>query len=372
VSTPAGPAAGLRLGRVLGVPVFLARSWFLFAAFIVLSYGPVLSEQVGTTRGYTAAASYALLLLASVLLHEIGHCVVARAFDLPVRSITVTLLAGITEITEPPQTPAREYCVAVVGPMVSLLLAGIGLACIPVFEPHTLARLVVTGAAVSNAAVAAFNLLPGLPLDGGRVLKAIAWRLSGDQQRATVVSAWSGRVVAAVVVPLVVLVVLPALGAGRPGLGQILLAALIAAFLYAGATAALRSAQLSRRLPGLSAARLARRAVAVPSDLPLAEALRRAHEAQAYGIVVVDSSGRPESVVNEEAVRATPESRRPWVTVGSLSRHLGPGMVLDPSLAGEQLLQALRATPAGEYLVRGSDGHLGVLATSDVAALLAR
>jgi Zn-dependent protease len=175
VTAPAPEATardGVRLGRVLGVPVFVAPSWFLFAAFVVLTYGPALAEEQGRARAYTAAAAFAVLLLGSVLLHEVGHCLVARAFGLPVRRITVTFLAGLTEITSPPQTPAREYAVAVAGPMVSLLLAGLGFGSLPLLDEGSLVRLLMEILAVTNTAVAVFNLLPGLPLDGGRVLRA--------------------------------------------------------------------------------------------------------------------------------------------------------------------------------------------------------
>src|SRR3954469_19214690 len=122
---------GLQLGRVVGVPVYLTPSWFVLAAFLVLALSPSLVESQGTTQAYVISVSFVVLLGLSVLLHEIGHCLVARAFALPVRSITITFLAGFTEITRPPQTPGREYSVAVAGPMVSLLLAGVGVALVP-------------------------------------------------------------------------------------------------------------------------------------------------------------------------------------------------------------------------------------------------
>ncbi|MCW2608133.1 MAG: Zn-dependent protease-like protein, partial [Frankiales bacterium] len=235
---------GLRIGRVLGVPVFLAPSWFLFAVFVLISYGPVFARELGQPQGFAAAGAYALMLLGSVLLHEVGHCVVARAFGLPVKSITVTLLAGLTEISEPPQTPAREYAVAVAGPMVSLLLSGLGYAGAELLDPGGLAWVLVRGIAVINAVVAVFNLLPGLPLDGGRVLRAAVWGSTGDPSRATVVSAWCGRVVAVVVVPLVLLVVLPGVGVGSTSLFSVVVASLISGFVYVGASAALRRAQI--------------------------------------------------------------------------------------------------------------------------------
>lgn len=371
MATPAPEAAlagGVRVGRVLGVPVLVSPSWLLFAGIIVLSYGPALADRYGPSRAYIAAASFAILLLLSVLLHEIGHCVVARAFGLPVRSITITFLAGLTEITEPPQTPAREYAVAVIGPLVSLLLAGLGMASLQLFEPDSLPFLLAAVVAISNGLVAGFNLLPGLPLDGGRVLRAAVWKVTGDPEKSTRVAAWAGRGVAVVVVPLLLLVVLPGLGVTTVGVVTLLFTALIAAFIYVGASASLQRAKLVERLPAASVAKLARPALEVAADLPLSEAVRQAHEAGARAIVVTDSAGRLQAVVNEAAVLATPEERRPWVTVDTVSRRLEEGLLLDPSLEGEALLAAMRATPATEYVVPDPAGPVRVLVTADVAA----
>lgn len=362
---------GLQVGRVLGVPVLVSPSWLLFAGFVLVSFGPTLAADYGTTRGYAAAGAFAVLLLISVLLHEIGHCVVARAFDLPVRSITVTFLAGLTEITEPPQTPAREYAVAVIGPLVSLLLAGVGWASLQLFEPGSLPYLLSGIVAISNGLVAGFNLLPGLPLDGGRVLRAAIWKVTGDPDRSTRAAAWAGRGVAVVVVPGVLLGVLPAVGLTELTLGTTLFTGLIAAFVYAGATATLQRARLVERLPRVTVASLARPAIAVPSDLPLAEAVRRAQAAKVRAVVVLDGAGEPEAVVSEAAVLATPEERRPWVTVSTVARHLVDGMVIDASLTGEALLEAMRHLPASEYVVHDrATGGVRVLATEDVVAVV--
>lgn len=343
----------------------------MFAGFVVVSYGPTLTGRYGAPLAYGAAAAFALLLLASVLLHEVGHCVVARLFDLPVRRITVTFLAGLTEIDEPPQTPAREYAVAVAGPMVSLLLGGMSAGLLPLLPPHSLLSLLALLAAISNAMVAVFNLLPGLPLDGGRLVRAAVWQLSGDRSRGTRVAAHAGRALAVLVVPALLLAGLPALGFGGPSASTIVLAALLGAFLYTGATGALRQARLTDRLPAATVARLARPALRVRGNLPLAEAVRQAQEAGVGGLVVVDSADRLEAVVNEAAVIATPEHRRPWLPVGDVARRLEDGMLLDPALAGEQLLAVLQRTPATEYVVQDpASGQVGVLAAADVVRAL--
>ena len=116
---------------------------------------------------------------------------------------------------------------------------------------------------------------------------------------------------------------------------------------------------------------LARPALGVAADLPVAEAVRRANEVGARGLVVVGGDGAPLGVVSEAAVAATPQDRRPWIAVGTLARSVDRHALLDPDLSGEQLLEAMRASPAPEHVVRDGAGHLGVLLTEDVAKAVA-
>jgi Zn-dependent protease len=368
---PPTPRGGVRLGTVVGVPVLVGPSWFVMAIFLTVSIGQALVASIGAQQAYVVGASFAVLLGLSVLLHELGHCFVARSLGLPVRQITIGFMAGATEITEPPQTPAREYAVAVAGPMVSLLLAGLGVGVLPLFERSSLAGRVVENIAITNGLIAAFNLLPGLPLDGGRVLRALIWRISGDPDRATWAAAWAGRIVAVVVVPFVLVVLLPWAGFGGDSTTNIIWAAVIAAYIYTLATATLKRSQAMSRLPKVTVAALARPALRVPADMPLAEAVRRAHVANARGLVVVDAADRLEAVVSEAAVAATPEQRRPWVTVGTVAKRMEPGLLLDAGLRGEDLLMAMRAHPSAEYVTEDkATGELRVLVSEDVAKAL--
>jgi Zn-dependent protease len=359
---------GLQIARVLGVPVRLMPSWFVFAAYLVLTGQSALSQRVDEGTAYFVAGAFVLLLLASVLLHEIGHLAVARAFGLPVRSITVTLLAGFTEITEPPQTPAREYAVAVSGPMVSVLLAGLAVVGAATCPDDSIAQLLLEGAAATNGAIGVLNLLPGLPLDGGRVLRSVVWHFGKDAERATRASARAGMALGMFVIPLLVVGVLPALGIGDRSWITVLVAALVATFIYTGAAASLRRSEVVSRLPRISVEALAREALAVPAATPLAEAVRQANEAELRALVVVDGSGRVDGVVSEAWVRQVPVDRRPWVAVADGSRRVEPGLVLDPSLVGEALLQAMQQEPASEYLVAGPVPR--VLVSADVAAAM--
>ncbi|MDP9182788.1 MAG: site-2 protease family protein [Actinomycetota bacterium] len=359
---------GVQIASVLGVPVRLMPSWFVFAAYLVLTGQQVLRTRVSEGEAYALAAAFVLLLLLSVLLHEIGHLAVARAFGLPVRSITVTLLAGFTEITEPPQTPAREYSVAVAGPMVSLLLSGLAVAGAAACPDDSVGQLLLEGSAATNGVIGVLNLLPGLPLDGGRVLRSVLWQVGKDPERATRASARAGMFLALVVIPLLVLGLLPAIGIGERDAYSVVLSALVGSFIYIGAAASLRRSKVVSRLPGVSVQALARPALAVPATMPLAEAVRQAHESDRRALVVVDGNGEVDGLVNEAWVREMPEDRRPWVSVADGARRIEPGLVLDAGLVGEALLTAMQELPATEYLVEGPEHR--VLVSADVAAAI--
>jgi Zn-dependent protease len=356
-------AGGVLIGRPFGVPVYVTPTWFIIAALITYYGAPGVGNElpaIGQWR-YAVSFTFAILLYASVLIHELSHTLVALRFGLPVRRISLYLLGGVSEIEKPAPTPGQEAGIAVAGPLVSLLLGAVGYGVTKSLEPHTVGFVLAQGLMVSNFLVGVFNMLPGLPLDGGRVLSAAVWKGTGQRQTGAVVAAWCGRVVAGVVL------VTPSLIYRNPSLVNLIYGALLASFIWMGASQSLQAAQVQRRIPGLSARALTRRAIPVPFDTPLAEAMRRLAESGARGLVVVSADGTPVGIVNEAAVRATPESRRPWVPVGDLSRRIHPDHVVAASLAGEDLVRALTRLPASEYLVVEANGDIfGVLASSDV------
>jgi CBS domain-containing protein len=224
---------------------------------------------------------------------------------------------------------------------------------------------------LSNLLVGVFNLLPGLPLDGGRVVSAAVWRATGRRHTGTVVAGWFGRGVAVALLGLPFLVAV--MRARDVSLVDVVWAALLGAFIWVGASAAILQGTVQQRLPRVSARSLTRRAVPVAVDVPLAEALRRAELAGAGGLVVVDGAGSPIGLVSEQAVQGVPVERRPWVSVGDLSRRLDSDLTLQADLSGEQLVEAITARPATEYLVVEANGDVfGMLATADVERALTR
>jgi Zn-dependent protease len=346
--------------------VLVSSSWFLVAALIAVLVAPVVDAVepgLGAWK-YVAGLGFAVLLYLSVVLHEASHAVVARRFGFPVSSITLHSLGGMTAIEGEARRPRQELLIAIVGPLTSvaigLLAGGVWLVL-----PEGLLGMACGGLAFANLLVGCLNLVPGLPLDGGRVLKAAVWGATGDPHRGTIVAGWGGRVTA---VAVLCWPVLQEAVIGQPAdLVDFALAFVIALFLWSGSSNAMAAARLRRRLPGLVARDLARRTLTVPDDLPLGEAVRRAQEARAGGIVTVTGTGRPTGLVNEAALLATPEDRRPWVAVSTVARTLEEGLTLPATISGEDLVLAISRQPASEYLLVEDDGSIyGVLATSDV------
>lgn len=361
--------SGLPVGRVLGVPVFVSPSAVLLVLFIALTYTTPSGAGGASARGgYAVGVTFAVLLLLSVFLHELGHCVVSQAVGVPVRSITLFLLGGVTRTDTEARDPARSYLITFAGPLVSLSLGALSAVAAHAFARRGLGGELFGQLAWVNLIVAAFNMLPGLPLDGGQLIRAGVWRLTGNRTTATRVAGWAGRALAVLV--LLGGMVLTRAGTAD-GYANLIWLGLLAAFIWVGATGAMRNATVLERLPYLQAGSMARRAVTVPSDLPLAEALRRLAADEAGGIVIVDGSGVPDAVVNEGAVSATPEQRRPWVSVGTVARSIADGLILDAGLSGNDILSVFQAHPASEYVVVDARGGLvGVLAAADVARVL--
>jgi Zn-dependent protease/CBS domain-containing protein len=361
-------SGGIVVARPFGIPVYVSPYWFIIAGVFIVIYANDLAYTLpGATTRYAVAAAFVVLLYLSVLVHELSHCVVARGFGLPVRRILLYPLGGVSEIEREAHTPGREFAVAGAGPALSLVLGAIGYGLAQVL-PDGIPGVIIRQLMFANIIVGVFNLLPGLPLDGGRMLRAVIWKLTGRPGTASIAAAWTGRGLA------VALLAVPFFSRHLAGgdLVSMIWVLVIAVFMWTGAGQSIKATRFRERLPALQARRLARRAVTVPASTPLSEAIRRADESQARAVVVVDHEGKPIAIVSESAVTATPQGRRPWVEAGSVARALEPSMVLTADLSGMALLDAIKRAPASEYLLVEETGQVvGVLAVRDLDQVLA-
>lgn len=188
---------GIKIGRLFGIEIAIHPTWFII--LIVVTWSLASSEfprhyAWSTPTYWVVGAIAALLLFASVLVHELAHSLVARSQGLPVRSITLFLMGGVSTIEKEPSGPGREAVLAGIGPFSSLVLGGLFVAGALAFKtPQTLhATFAYLG--YINVALAIFNILPGFPLDGGRVLRAVLWSRSHDFERATRGASRAGHV----------------------------------------------------------------------------------------------------------------------------------------------------------------------------------
>ncbi|MFD6142147.1 site-2 protease family protein [Promicromonospora sp. NPDC060271] len=377
-STPAPSAPqrskGFVIGRVAGAPVIVTRSWFLAAFVLTLLFAPAAEARApGLGAGaYLVAFVFVLLLFGSVFLHEAAHALVARARGQNVTELAVTLWGGHTAYTGGLGRPLDGFLVAVVGPLTNLALAAGFWFAYQASPVLNVPALLLLAGAVSNAFVGAFNLLPGLPLDGGQILEAVVWTVTGKRTTGTIVAGWVGRAVAVGV--LLWALVVPYLRGAAPDITNVLWSALIGAFLWAGAGAAITNGRRREAVDGLTAGGLAGPAVLVPLGSTVAEALDARAAAAGGGtpshhVVVVGHGGVPIAVIDGGAVTAVPESARGVTLVDAVAVPFVPGSAVPPSLSGTDLLTQLAQRSGGARLVPVvDDGRVtGVLDLADVA-----
>ncbi|HET9516158.1 MAG TPA: site-2 protease family protein [Actinoplanes sp.] len=342
----------------------------ILAVLVTLVYGGFVRQRLELTplAGYLVGLGFVVSLLGSVLLHELGHALTARRYGIGVRGITLELLGGFTEMDRDAPSPRVDLLVSLAGPAVSLLLGGVAAALTTVLPDDTMADQLVFQVAVSNLIVAVFNALPGLPLDGGRALRAGVWALTRDRDRGTEVAGWAGRGIAGLCAALTVMLTL----AEAVSVFGTLFLVLVAFTLWQGAGRSIRLARLSRRLPAIDLAQLARPILAVPSGTPLAEAqLRRAADGRREPVLgVTDPTGRLVALVDLVAAAAVPAERLPWIAVDAVSRSLAGLPTIAFELSGAEVLRAVQAHPGAQYLVTAGEDVVGVLDVADLARLL--
>lgn len=189
--------SGIKIGRVLGIPIYLNSSWFLIFALITYSYATGLTDsQWSTPQRWAIGLLVSVLFFSSLLFHELSHSAVALHYRIPVASITLFIFGGVARITREPDSAAKEFQIAVAGPLSSYLLAGGFFLISLLASQHSMINTIAETLAVVNGALATFNLLPGFPLDGGRIFRSIVWGISKNYERSTRIAARSGQVIA--------------------------------------------------------------------------------------------------------------------------------------------------------------------------------
>ncbi len=354
---------GIPVGRILGVPVSVTPSWFVSVAVIAAVAGPVVAGLVPSLSrpgAYAVAVLLAALLGVSVLLHELGHCVVARRFGVGVVRVQLFLLGGVSEIDRIPRTAREEALVAGAGPIVSALLTGLFAAVTLTLPPYSVWWLIAIDLAVANGIITVFNLLPALPLDGGRVLRAGIWRQAGNRRTGTGVAVAGGYVVAAL---LAGWGVWRLLDGSRSALVQGAVAVAMALYIAVGA----RDEAGDRGPDGWPAdfdpAALARPVVRLPAETPVRIALESAAGRE---VLLLGGDGVVTGILDPAAARSL-AARAPETPADRAAQPVGPDTVVLFSDGAADVVEQLRRVPAHYFLLIGQDGQpQGVLRRGDL------
>ena len=350
----AATVGGWRIGSVSGVPVYLGRSWALIAVVMVALFGPSVQQTLPELGGlaYLVAGSYALLLLVSVLAHEAAHALVAQRAGYRVHRIVADFWGGHTAHDGAGGTPGGSAAVAVVGPLANAALAVLGWGLLQVLDGGVplLLALAFTWA---NAVVAVFNLVPALPLDGGFLLEALVWRLTGDRHRGTLVAGWAGR---GVVVLGVLWALSPLLLQGeRPGLFRVLWVLLLAGFIWQGASAAVGAGRRGMAAARVQVGQVARRVGVVRPDVLLSELAWD----QGGLWLTEDARGGVDGIVHPASVRRVPQEAWASTPVSAVAVRLPDGWAvpMDRRAPFEDVLAVMGSTGSGVIGLLEEDGR---------------
>jgi Zn-dependent protease/predicted transcriptional regulator len=361
-----------RVGRIAGIEVRIDSSWAVIALLITYSmYLRVRVVYPGTPTGEAVALAIlaAVLFFGSVLVHELAHAVVSQARGIRVQDITLFLFGGATRARVESRGPGDEFLIALVGPLTSGLLAALFWAVASLGSGALSTPLAGTFGylAWTNLLLAVFNLVPGFPLDGGRLLRSAIWKATGSIGRATRIAALAGQAVGWLLVALGVAYLLAGNLAGG------IWFAFIGWFLVQAARGSYQELQLQQLLRGVEAEDvMAGGLLRIPPDLSLQDAVDDYFMRYDHGAFPVDEHGRTIGLLTLRGVRRVPREEWPIRRVRDHMVPLGDQVVVAPHARMDDVLGKLQDGEAGRVLVVQDGEVVGIITPSDLTRWLRR
>jgi Zn-dependent protease len=353
--------ARIRLFSLLGFRVSIDISWFFLAIYLVLTLTRYFRAELpyeGIDVHLAMGVAGALGLFLSIILHELAHAVVARSFGLPIGGITLFIFGGVSELRQEPKTPRSEFWVAIAGPVASILIAGACLAAVLGaqaigFRPLT---KVLAFLAISNTVLALFNLVPGFPLDGGRVLRSIIWWRTGNLRRATRIASMFGTAFGVVLI--------------LTGLGQIVSGntmggtwqLLIGIFLAAAASQSRGQTEAAANLKGVSVSDLMDRApLSAGPDVTVSTLVQDYIYRLNRKFVIIAEDGQAIGFVGPEQIKRVPQSQWQETYVRTIAARFTHDTVVSPSAPAFEALRKLQANGVGHLAVLEGSRLIGTV-----------
>jgi Zn-dependent protease/CBS domain-containing protein len=363
--------SNLYLGKIFGVPIKLSFSWFLIFMLITWSlasgYLPDAYPMLNPLTYWLIGAATAILFAGSVLLHELGHVYLALRNGVPVRGVTLFLFGGVAELQKEPDSPAAEFRIAIAGPLVSLSLAAV-FALIWLF-----ARTVPLLAAPSeylmriNFILAFFNLIPGFPLDGGRVLRAAVWKVTGSSYRATRIASGSGQVISLGFFGVGIFMMLQ--GNFFNGLWL----AFIGWFLQNAASAAFLQANVQQALTGTLVEHVMRRDFEqVPSLISIDQFVKERIIQGKSDVYLVSDLGMPQGLLTIQEIASIPQRKWPFTTLRQVMMPIERVLTISPEMNLLAALQKMESARVGQAKVIIQNEIIGLLSVDDAMRYIRR
>lgn len=359
----------VRIGRLAGIPIGVQPLWLLIVALITWSLGAVYFPErvdgIAPLAAYALGLASALLLFASILLHELGHSLVARRHGIEIEEIDLWLLGGVARMSGYPKAAADELRFAAAGPAVTAAIAAafaLLAAALPASTPAAL-RAVVDYELFVNAAILGFNLLPAFPLDGGRIARALLWMRSGDVVRATHTAAALGRGLGYAMIGI---------GVAATALGVVsgLWLAVVGVFVAGAAKVEEKGLLVRTAFSGREAGRLMSfPALTIPARTTVDDAVSDYFAPRGYTAFPVLDGERLLGLVDVTAVERVPAGKRDEVTVGEIATYQ-PGLVVDEHQDVADLLERPAFEQVGRAVVVTRDGGFGIVSITDVQRVL--
>ena len=366
--------SNIKLGRIAGIEIGLHYSWFIIAALIAFSLGEQFhhdNSNWSPAQIWAAAIFTAVMFFVGLLLHELSHSLVAKAYGLKVRAITLFALGGVSQIEEDAKSAKVEFWVAIAGPIASFIIGGICLALAhslgwrPRVAPQTAATAVLYWLGYINVVLGLFNLIPGFPLDGGRVLRAIVWAIVKNADRATRFAARVGQVVA-------FLFIIDGIwsffrGAGFGGLWM----AFIGWFLMDAAKASYAQVEIMASFRGVRVAEvMSRDCTTVNRGMSLQEFVDTYLLKTGQRCFAVEDQGRLVGLITPRDVGLVPRDRWEFTTIREAMRPLQDLRIISPDTPVIDALQLMARNDLNQLPVVSNGTLQGIFSRSQLMQML--
>lgn len=366
--------AHIKLGRIFGVAIGLHYSWIIIALLVTLSLHAQFAMEHPNWNGSTTwsiAIITGLLFFVSILLHELSHAAVAKLRGIPVRAITLFALGGVAQIEKDAADAKSEFWMGIIGPISSI---AIGVVCLAVAwllgwnfsaETPSPAMAMFMWLGFINIALAIFNMIPGFPLDGGRVLRAVVWWITGDANRSTRIASRVGQLVALGFIMLGILRFFS--GAGFGGLWI----AFIGWFLLDAARASGAQVEITERLTGLRVGDVMTQQFATVDTNSNLETFVQEHLLPTgHRCFVVLEQGRPAGIITPHEVKAIDRGRWPYTTVGDVMRSLETLRSVGPERPVAEALEMMGREDINQMPVVQQGSLAGIISRGHIVRVL--